>query len=97
MPHLTLVLMIVGAFVIALGMFIDVKAHLGNRSEEMAPFRYYFGTEDDRDLLRQRSWYDCENHSESRTRFEAFSAGHSGATERYSRAVGTIRRNRDPL
>lgn len=104
MPHLTLVLMIVGAFFIALGMFIDLKAHLENRSEEMAPFRYYVGTEDDRDLLRQSSWYDGENpcgsensSDDRRTRFSAFSAGQCGATDRYSRGAGAFRRNRDPL
>ncbi len=103
MPHLTLVLMIVGAFVLALGVFIDVKAHLENRSEERAPFRYYFGTEDDRDLLRQTFSYDgdnprdSENPSVRRARLDAFSAGHCGATERYPRGVGAVRRNRDQL
>lgn len=66
MPHLTPVLMILGAFVLILGMVIYVRAQLENRSEEMAPYRHYFGTEDERDLLRQSSWYDCENPRNSK-------------------------------
>lgn len=65
MPHLALVLMIVGAFVLILGMVIYVRAHLENPSEEMAPFRHYFGTEDERDLLRQTSRHDGENLRDS--------------------------------
>jgi hypothetical protein len=65
MSHLTLVLMIVGVLVLALGIFIDVKAHLGNPNEKMAPFRYYCGTEDDRDLLRQSLRYDSRNSRDS--------------------------------
>jgi len=95
MSHFTLVLMIVGAFVLILGMVMDVRAHLEDRREEMAPFRHYFGPEYDRDLLRQSSWCDGENLSDRRTRFDAFNVGHWDATERYSRSSGTIRRNRD--
>jgi hypothetical protein len=95
MSNLTLVLMIVGAFVLVLGIVMDVRAHLENRSEELAPFRNYFGAEYDRDLLRQSSWCDGENPSDRRTRFDAFNVDDCGATERYSRGSGTIRRNRD--
>ena len=95
MSHFTLVLMIVGVFVLVLGIFMDVRAHLENRGEELAPFRNYFGAEYDRDLLRQSSWSDGENPSDRRTRFEAFDVGHCGATGRYSSGSGTIRRNRD--
>ena len=95
MSHLTLVLMIVGAFVLVLGIVIDVRAHLENRAEELAPFRNYFGAEYDRDLLRQSSWSDGENPSDRRTRSEDFNAGDCGATDRYSRDSGTIWRNRD--
>lgn len=101
MLHLTPVLMFLGAFVLILGMVIYVRAQLENRSEELAPFRHYFGTEDDRDLLRQNSRYDgqnprdSENPSDRRTRFDAFSVGECGATKRYSRGGGAFRRNRD--
>ena len=95
MSHLTLVLMIVGVFVLVVGIFMDVRAHLENRGEELAPFRNYFGAEYDRDLQRQSSWSDGENPSDRRTRFEAFNVGDCGATGRYSRGSSTIRRNRD--
>jgi len=95
MSHLTLVLLIVGAFVFVLGMFMDVRAHFENRAAELAPFRNYFGAEYDRDLLRQSSWSDGENPSDRRTRFEAFNVGDCGASERYSRGSGTIRRTHD--
>jgi hypothetical protein len=95
MPQLTLVLMLVGAFVVVLGLFMDIRAHLKNRSQEMAPFRGYFGAEYDRDLLRQSSWSDGESSSDSRTRFVATNVGNSGATERRAVASGAIRGNRD--
>jgi len=95
MPHLTLVMMIVGALIFVIGIFMDVRAHLEHRGEELAPFRNYFGAEYDRDLLRQSSWSDGENLSGRRTPFDAFDAGDSDGMERYSRDSGTIRRNRD--
>ncbi|MGO8933101.1 MAG: hypothetical protein ACLPLZ_14230 [Terracidiphilus sp.] len=95
MSHLTLVLMIVGAFVLLLGILMEVKAHLENRGEELAPFRNYFGAENDRDLQRQSSWSDGENPSDRRTRFEAFNVSDCGVTGRYSRGGSTILRNRD--
>jgi hypothetical protein len=93
--HLTLVLMVVGAFVLVLGIVIDVRAHLENRAEELAPFRNYFGAEYDRNLQRQSSWSDDENLSDRRTRYEDFKVGDCGASERYSRGSGSVRQNRD--
>jgi hypothetical protein len=87
--------MIVGAIVFIFGAVAAVRAHLQNRDEEMAPFWHYFGAEYDRDLLRQSSWCDCENPSDPRTRFDIFNVIDCGASERYSRGSGTIRRNRD--
>jgi hypothetical protein len=95
MSHLTLVLMIVGAFVLVLGIVIDVRAHLENRAEELAPFRNYFGAEYDRDLLRQSSWSDGENPSGRRSRYEDFNVSDCGATDPYSRGGGSVQRNRD--
>lgn len=95
MSHLTLVLMIVGAFVVVFGIVIDVRAHIENRAEELAPFRNYFGAEYDRDLLRQSSWSDGESTSDRRTRSDAFNVSDCGAAERYSRGSGSVRRNRD--
>jgi len=95
MSHLTLVLMIVGAFVLVLGIVIDVRAHLENRAEELAPFRNYFGAEYDRDLLRQSSWSDGENFSGRRSRYEDFNVSDCGATDPYSRGGGSVQRNRD--
>ena len=95
MPQLTLVLMIVGAFLVVLGLFMDISAHLKNRSQEMAPFRGYFGAEYDRDLLRQSSWSDGDSPSDPRTRFHAIEAGDHGATEHLTEGGAAIRRNRD--
>ena len=95
MSHLTLVLLIVGAFVLILGTVMAVRAYLENRGEEMAPFRNYFGPEYDRDLLRQSSWCDNESPYDRRTRFNAFKVRDRGATERYSSGSGTNWRNRD--
>ena len=95
MSHLTIVLLIVGAFVLILGTVMAVRVYLENRVEEMAPFRHYFGPEYDRDLLRQSSWCDDENLYDRQTRFNAFNVRDLGATERYSRGSGTTWRNRD--
>jgi len=95
MPQLTLVLMLVGAFLVVVGLFIDIRAHLKNRSEEMAPFRGYFGAEYDRDLLRQSSWSDGENPSDLQNRFDATNVGDSSAIECGQEAGGAIRRSRD--
>jgi len=94
MSHLTLVLLIVGAFVLILGTVMAVRAYLENRGEEMAPFRNYFGPEYDRDLLRQSSWCDNESPYDRRTRFNAFKVRDRGATERYSIGNATTWRNR---
>jgi hypothetical protein len=95
MSHLTLVLLIVGAFALILGTVMAVRAYLENRGEEMAPFRNYFGPEYDRDLLRQSSWCDDGNLYDRRTRMNAFNTRERGATERYSTGSGTTWRNRN--
>jgi hypothetical protein len=85
----------VGAFALVLGTVMAVRAYLENRHEEMAPFRNYFGSEYDRDLLRQSSWCGDENLYDRRTRFDAFNVRDRGVTERYSSGSGTTWRNRD--
>ena len=95
MSHLTLVLLIVGAFALILGTVMAVRAYLENRGEEMAPFRNYFGPEYERGLLRQSSWCDNESPYDRRSRFNAFNVRDRGATERYSSGRGTTWRNRD--
>jgi len=95
MPQITLVLMLVGALIVILGLLMDIKAHLKNHSKEDAPFRGYFGTEYERDLLRQSSWSDGESSSEPRTRFDAANVGDFGATKRRQEASSAIQPNRD--
>jgi hypothetical protein len=95
MSHFTIALLIVGAFALVLGAVKAARAYLKNRSEEMAPFRHYFGSEYDRDLLRQSSWCDDESSSELRTRFDAINVRDRGAAERYSSGRDTTRRKRD--
>ena len=95
MYHLTNAQLIIGAFVLILGVFIAVKTFLDNRRKEKAPFRNYFGPEYDRDLLRQSSWCDEGETYDGRTRFEGFNVRHPGAIVRYSRDNGTTQRNCD--
>jgi hypothetical protein len=52
MAHLISSLFLVGAFVLAIAMIHAAKVLLRNRREEAAPFRNYFTTEYDRELLR---------------------------------------------
>ena len=95
MSHLTVVLLIVGAFAFILSTVKAVGAYLDNRGEEIAPFRNYFGSEYDRDLLQQSSWCDDDNIYDWRTRIDAFNTRDRAATERYSIGSGTTSRNRD--
>ena len=94
---LTIVLVIMGAFVLLLGTVMAVGAHIKNRDEAKAPFRDYFGPEYDRDLLRQSSWCEDEKLYDRHTTVDAFNARDRSATERYSRSSGTVwwSRNRD--
>ena len=95
MSHLTIVLLIVGAFVLILGTVKAVRAYLENRCEEIAPFRNYFGPEYDRDLLRQSSWCDDENLYDRRTRVDAVNIRDRASPSGYSSGSGTTWRNRD--
>ena len=94
MSHLTIVLLIAGAFAFILGTMKAVSAYLENRGEEIAPFRNYFGPEYDRDLLRQSSWCDNDNPSDRLTRSDAFNTSDRQASERHPIGSGTIWRNR---
>lgn len=95
MPHIEIVLLIVGAFVLIPGTVMAVRAYLKNRGEEMAPFRNYFGPEYDRDLLRQSSWCDNENPFDRQTRLNASNVREQDATERYSSGSGPTWQNRN--
>lgn len=105
MSHLTIILLIVGAFAFILGTVKAVSAYLENRSEEIAPFRNYFGPEYDRDLLRQSSWCDDGDLYDGRTRVEVFNTRVRAAAERHpsgwgasglqSSGSGTTGRNRE--
>ena len=95
MSHLTMVLLIVGAFVVILGSVKAFRSYIVNRDEEMTPFRNYFGPEYDRDLLRQSSWCDDDNLNDRRTRIDAFNVRDRGATERYSSGSGRTWQDRD--
>jgi hypothetical protein len=95
MSHLTIVLLIAGAFAFILGTMKAVSAYLENRGEEIAPFRNYFGPEYDRDLLRQSSWCDDDNLYDRSARIDAFNTRDRVVTERHSSGNGTTWRNRD--
>ena len=89
LSHLTVAMLLVGAFVLIFGTGVAARAYLKNRAEEIAPFCNYFGPEYDRDLLRQSSWSDDENPYNRRTRIDAFNVRDRDATERYSSGSGT--------
>jgi len=95
MSHLTIVQLIVGAFVLVLGAVMAVRAYVKNHFEERAPFRHYFGPEYDRDLLLQSSWCDDDSLYDRRTRIDATNVRDRGASERFSSGSGTAWRNRD--
>ena len=52
MVHFLNSLLLVGAFVLIIGMVYGARVFLQNRKEEAAPFCNNFSTEYDRDLLR---------------------------------------------
>jgi hypothetical protein len=95
MSHLTIALLVVGAIVLVLGTIMVIRMRLRNRWEEMAPFRNYFGTEYDRDLLRQSSWCDGENLYALQTQVNVLNIRDRGASKRHSSGSGTTWRNRD--
>ncbi len=95
MSHLAIVLLTVGAFALILGTVKAVGAYLENRGEEMAPFRNYFESEYDRDLLRQSSWCDNENPYDRQNRSSVFNVRDRSATGGHSSNSGTTWRNRD--
>jgi hypothetical protein len=95
MSHLAIVLLIVGALALILGTVMAVRAYLENRSEEMAPFRNYFGPEHDRDLVRQGSWCDDKSPHDRQTGLDAFNVRERGTAERYASHGDASWRNRD--
>jgi hypothetical protein len=72
MVHFMYSLLLVGAFVLIIGMVYGARTLLQNRRNAAAPFRNYFSTEYDRDLLRysalseDEEWLaDCRPRSSS--------------------------------
>jgi len=93
MSHLMIVLFIVGAFALILATVKAVRAYFEKQRELAAPFRNYFGSKYDRDLIRQSSWSDDENLYGFRTRY-AVIIRDQDATERYSSGGGRTWGNR---
>jgi hypothetical protein len=60
MLHLLNSLLLVGAFVFAIAMVQAARAMIHRRREEAAPFRNYFTTEYDREMLRYSTLSDDE-------------------------------------
>jgi hypothetical protein len=54
-------LLLVGAFVLVIGMVYAVRVLLQNRREQAAPFRNYFSTEYDSELLRHSALSEDED------------------------------------
>jgi len=95
MSHLTIILLIVGAFALIFGTVKAAKAYLENRIEETALFRRYYLPEHDRDFLRESSWCDSENPNVRRFRIDAFTGSDLDVTEQYSNASEKSWRNSD--
>jgi hypothetical protein len=95
MSHFTISLATVGAFVLILGTVMAVRAYLKNRREYVAPFRNYFGTEYNRDLLRQSSWCDDEKPYDRQNRIDAVGIRNRRVNEHYLRDTGSTWWNRD--
>lgn len=79
--HLTIPVLLVGSFVLILGIVFACAAFLDKRRENAAPFRNYFGSEYDRALLRNGSFSDADYvFSDPQTSIEDFDVRHSGPT-----------------
>lgn len=83
MFHLTNALLIVGALVLIFTIVMAVRGFLENRREEAAPFRNYFDTEYDREMLRHGSFSETEGWlPDRRFRFALSRLRDPGANER---------------
>ncbi|MGD0156433.1 MAG: hypothetical protein ABSB50_10060 [Terracidiphilus sp.] len=83
MFHLTNALLIVGALVLIFTIVMAVRGFLENRREEAAPFRNYFDTDYNRELLRHGSFSETEDWlADSHSRFAPFRLRDPGANER---------------
>jgi hypothetical protein len=83
MFHLSNAILLVGAFVLILGVGLVVRAFLGNRRGDSAPFRDYFGPEYDRDLLQQSTFSETEDWQADRhARFSPFRLREPGTGKR---------------
>jgi hypothetical protein len=66
MYYLTYALLLACAFLLIAGAASVIRAFLDNRSEEAAPFRDYFGSAYDRELLQLSSSSETEDWSADR-------------------------------
>jgi hypothetical protein len=82
MFHFLNSVLLVGAFVLVIGAVYAAKVLLRIRKEETAPFRNYFSTEYDRDLLRYSAMSEDEEWQADRhPRTAAFIHRDSGDRE----------------
>jgi hypothetical protein len=93
--HLTIILLIIGAFALILGTIKAVGTYFENRGEEMVTFRNHFEPEYCRDFLRQSSWCDNENLNDPRNRIDTLKDRDRGATESFSNGRSATWRNRN--
>lgn len=83
MAQFTNGMVLVGAFILILGMVSSIRALLGHRREKEAPFRNYFGPEFDRELCRNRSYSETEEWlADCHARFAPFRHREPGANKR---------------
>jgi hypothetical protein len=90
MFHLTHAMLLAGAFVFILGVRFVVKAFLEYRRGKVPPFRDYFGSEYDRDLLRQSAFSESEDwRADRQERSIPFRLRDPGTSEHRARVGGT--------
>jgi len=95
MFYVTSALLLVGVFTLIAGVVRSVTAILERRREEAAPFRDYFGSEYDRDLLQLSSSSETEDWSADRLpRFTPFRLRALELHPRRTEIGGSKRRNR---
>jgi hypothetical protein len=92
MNHLTSAMLLIGGFVLILGIVVAVGAFLENLAGKAAPFRDYFGPEYDRDLLRHSAFSETEDwQAERHSRFATFRLRDPDCSERRRKKGGATR------
>jgi hypothetical protein len=95
MYHFTNAQLLVGVLALLLVVVLAVRAILGDRKEKSAPFRNYFGTGYQRELLRHSELSENEDwRADRQSRFTPFRFREPGVDERRIKISSANRWNR---